>query len=451
MATVFLMQAIGQLAATLVSMAVVAGVQRQNLPPDAAIDTVWRWVIGVGAIPGVFAILFRLLIPESPRYILDVQQKMDKAGYAATFFGGPLIDDEDDLDEDDGRSMVSEQGNPAHTFLGNRHVFPGNNSQNESANPSANGDLEILPSEYTSQSAVSVYGQEPKKPAIQPSDVPVEPFSKASRADIYTFFIEERNIHYLLGTAGAWFVLDFAFFGLGMNNPQTIAKVWNADHSNSTTPYTWYTETDPNMSIFEVLNNNGLRSLVVVSVGSVLGAIIVIFAIDRFNRKNLQMYGFLILGVLLIVIGATFHVVIQTNFHGVTITLYVLCQFFFNLGPNTLTFIIPAEIFPTRYRCTCHGLSAAAGKLGSVIVQIFLSYVSFNGEGSLSPNSKWLGYVLLVFGFLMFSGAAITLLIPQTQHVAQVNGRYQNLTLEELAKGKARLKPAAAHPVERVS
>jgi len=33
-------------------------------------------------------------------------------------------------------------------------------------------------------------------------------------------------------------------------------------------------------------------------------------------------------------------------------------------------FQIPAEVFPTRYRCTCHGIAAAAGKLGSILAQL---------------------------------------------------------------------------------
>ncbi len=40
----------------------------------------------------------------------------------------------------------------------------------------------------------------------------------------------------------------------------------------------------------------------------------------------------------------------------------------FNFGPNSTTYITPAELFPTRYRATCHGISAASGKLGSILV-----------------------------------------------------------------------------------
>jgi MFS transporter, PHS family, inorganic phosphate transporter len=37
------------------------------------------------------------------------------------------------------------------------------------------------------------------------------------------------------------------------------------------------------------------------------------------------------------------------------------------LGPNTTTFVYPAEIFPVRVRTTGHGIAAASGKLGAFI------------------------------------------------------------------------------------
>ena len=52
--------------------------------------------------------------------------------------------------------------------------------------------------------------------------------------------------------------------------------------------------------------------------------------------------------------------------------MIVLClaNFFQNFGPNTTTFVLPGEAFPTRYRSTAYGISAASGKLGAVIAQI---------------------------------------------------------------------------------
>jgi PHS family inorganic phosphate transporter-like MFS transporter len=60
--------------------------------------------------------------------------------------------------------------------------------------------------------------------------------------------------------------------------------------------------------------------------------------------------------------------------------LYCLANFFQNFGPNTTTFIIPGEVFPTRYRSTAHGISAASGKLGAVVAQVgFARLVNIGG------------------------------------------------------------------------
>lgn len=57
------------------------------------------------------------------------------------------------------------------------------------------------------------------------------------------------------------------------------------------------------------------------------------------------------------------------------VALYCLANFFQNFGPNTTTFIIPGEVFPTRYRATAHGISAASGKLGAVVVQLAFQWL----------------------------------------------------------------------------
>jgi MFS transporter, PHS family, inorganic phosphate transporter len=46
---------------------------------QATLDSIWRWVIGVGIIPAFIALWFRLTIIESPRYIADVGQDSLKA------------------------------------------------------------------------------------------------------------------------------------------------------------------------------------------------------------------------------------------------------------------------------------------------------------------------------------------------------------------------------------
>jgi hypothetical protein len=68
-----------------------------------------------------------------------------------------------------------------------------------------------------------------------------------------------------------------------------------------------------------------------------------------------------------------------------------LTFFFSNFGPNTTTYVVPGEIFPTAIRATCHGLSAAAGKLGAIVVR-----------PNFSPITLWIGQRLNCFFSLIF-------------------------------------------------
>jgi MFS transporter, PHS family, inorganic phosphate transporter len=118
--------------------------------------------------------------------------------------------------------------------------------------------------------------------------------------------------------------------------------------------------------------------------------------------------------------------------------LHVLVELTPITGANTLTFILPAEIFPTRYRCTCHGISAAAGKLGSVFVQAILPHMSFGGVKANDPNSHRLGYLFIIFGIVMGFGALFAwALIPEVQNRRDDEGgfKFPSKTLEDLGMG----------------
>ena len=72
----------------------------------------------------------------------------------------------------------------------------------------------------------------------------------------------------------------------------------------------------------------------------------------------------------------------------VFVFLFCMANFFMNFGPNVTSFIIPGEAFPTRYRCTAHGISAASGKLGAIIAQIGFARLKDKG----GPNG-WLKHM----------------------------------------------------------
>ena len=88
--------------------------------------------------------------------------------------------------------------------------------------------------------------------------------------------------------------------------------------------------------------------------------------------------------------------------------LYCLTNFFTNFGPNTTTFIVPGEAFPTRYRSTAHGISAASGKLGAIIAQV--GFANLKDIGGPPQKNHFLGHlcVLLVIYYSCRPGRLLT-------------------------------------------
>jgi PHS family inorganic phosphate transporter-like MFS transporter len=108
--------------------------------------------------------------------------------------------------------------------------------------------------------------------------------------------------------------------------------------------------------------------------------------------------------------------------------LYCLANFFQNFGPNTTTFVIPGEVFPTRYRSTAHGISAASGKFGAVIAQVgfqrlrniggtnaFLKHMCVLPLNHLETVSDAARSSLEIFALFMLTGIFSTLLLPETK------------------------------------
>lgn len=83
MTATFWSQGWGQLAAALVAISSLAAFKKQilNDPVDNArhLDFVWRLIIGLGAVPGAVALYFRLTLPETPRFTMDVERNIKQA------------------------------------------------------------------------------------------------------------------------------------------------------------------------------------------------------------------------------------------------------------------------------------------------------------------------------------------------------------------------------------
>ena len=70
-------------AACLVSLAVVHAFKNKIIADDynqpKHVDYCWRILIGMGCIPGCVALYFRLTIPETPRFTMDIERNVKQA------------------------------------------------------------------------------------------------------------------------------------------------------------------------------------------------------------------------------------------------------------------------------------------------------------------------------------------------------------------------------------
>ncbi|CAG8241471.1 unnamed protein product [Penicillium salamii] len=406
MATVFFMQPLGQIAGNIVSVIVIA-VARHNSTPDEdlarTVDIMWRWVMGIGVVPGAIATLFRFAIPESPRYLVDIEDDPVTAEFdASTLFS-----------ESPGMSELSSWGN--------------------STMCSAGGGIQLPPISSIASSS-SIIDDDDEFTRLPPATL--NSHWRLARTDIFRYFWTEGNWRSLAGCSLAWLLLDFGFYGIGLSSPQFLAKTWGTLHISSAAP-SWMTDDRPHANIFTMFMDTSVRGLVVLNAGSFVGGVLLIIFAHKLDRVALQKYMFLALAALFITLGTMF-LCLYTGPPAV-VALYIIGQIFFNFGPNATTYMIPAEIFPTRYRATCHGLSAGCGKLGSILVQIFSAYYHF-GAGPGNESTRRHGIVLIVFSACMVLGAAVThFWIPPIQQ--KRNGRSKiwggkSETLEGMALGR---------------
>lgn len=183
----------------------------------------------------------------------------------------------------------------------------------------------------------------------------------------------------VLATAGTWFCNDVFFYGNKLFQSQFIA-VLSPGGSTIMTGWLWN------------LLNVGV---------SLVGYYCASFLIDNklFGRKLMMQLGFLMDFILFVV--PAFHFKYYTSVEGVTAfqAMYFLSSFFNQFGPNSVTFLVAAECFPTPVRATAHGFSAAVGKLGALLASVLYNYIDTQTKFYVVP---WFGLagMVLTWAFL---------------------------------------------------
>jgi PHS family inorganic phosphate transporter-like MFS transporter len=247
-------------------------------------DTIWRVLLGFGAIPGLAVFYLRRQIHETPRFAM--------AGGAA--------------DEAEAAIKAATRGG--------------------TGDGPADGKRPA--------------GGKPKVPAPAPA---AESAARHPQGALEGFRILARHrtmLGWLIGAAGAWALLDFCYYGNTISTPEILALL------------------NPAASLL----HNTLVQLAIFAVFAVPGYIAAILLLDRTGRKRIQVMGFAIMALMFLLIGLIPAVTVNAV---PFVLLYGISYFFTQFGPNTTTFVYPAEIFPVNVRTTAHGIAAGAGKMGA--------------------------------------------------------------------------------------
>jgi len=266
------------------------------IPTDAAspsaglpsLDRAWRIVVGFGCIPALLSLYYRLTIPETPRYVIDLERE--------------ILQSRD--------------------------------------------DIESLSSEDTLV---------PRKDNSTPYKQPLTT-TRGTRRDFIHHFGKWKHGKVLLGTAGSWFMLDIAFYGLGLNNSVILQAIGYANSG----------------STYQILHNIAVGNLIIQCAGTLPGYWFAIGFIDVIGRKPLQVGSFAILTTLFVILGFGYEVLYAQPSKAGFIALFVLCQFFMNFGANTTTVFSLADDQLTAVRCSWRS---------------FPNSISFNGARHL--GSMW--------------------------------------------------------------
>ncbi len=199
------------------------------------------------------------------------------------------------------------------------------------------------------------------------------------RMGLSQFLTNRRMLKLILGTAGTWFLFDYAYYGNTLSLPSILKAV--SPHASIETKLVW------TLGLFVVF--------------ALPGYLLAVAKMDRIGHRRLQLIGFAVMAACFVALGA---VPALTASVGPFLAIFGLSYFFTEFGPNTTTFVLPSEVFPVSMRTTGHGIAAGVGKLGA-FVGVFL----------VPQLQKHIGLrgLLTVAGVAAVLGLLLTLVLPE--------------------------------------
>jgi PHS family inorganic phosphate transporter-like MFS transporter len=360
-AFVFSMQGIGNVAACLLMFAF--------LKTSLALDIAWRLSLALGALPGLLTIYWRYKMEETHHF--KHAQRSEEAARSPAQDGAPS------------QVVIDTSNPPGRTPEPSKHV-----SSRLPTTDAATIDTSMFNGMSADASTSSKIDGQVAAP--QAASQSISSHWEGLRT-IGRHIVQNRRA--LLGTAGSWFLFDVVYYGHALFTGTVLGVIgFSSGKTGSQTE--------------DQLAQLALGSLILAFIG-LPGYFVSVALINRVGRRPMQLGGFVAVGVLFIILASALRQ-LQEQAVGAFIFIYGLTFFFSNFGPNMTTFVIPAEAFPTAARATCHGISAASGKIGAAIgaaaMAPLLTAYGTDYEGKL----KGLTVVLSLCAVISFLGAGWT-------------------------------------------
>ncbi|XP_042513029.1 low affinity inorganic phosphate transporter 1-like [Macadamia integrifolia] len=228
-----------------------------------------------------------------------------------------------------------------------------------------------------------------------------------------------RHGFHLLGTTSTWFLLDIAFYSQNLFQKDIFTAIG------------WIPNAKTMNAIEEVYRIARAQTLIALC-STVPGYWFTVAFIDIIGRFAIQLMGFFFMTVFMFALAIPYHHwTLKENRIGFVI-MYSLTFFFANFGPNATTFVVPAEIFPARLRSTCHGISAASGKLGAMVGAFGFLYAAQSQDKTKTdagyPAGIGMRNSLIVLGCINFLGLVCTFLVPESKgkSLEEMSGENEN-------------------------
>ncbi|WOL05418.1 hypothetical protein Cni_G14147 [Canna indica] len=244
-------------------------------------------------------------------------------------------------------------------------------------------------------------------------------------------FLRRHGLH-LLGTTTTWFLLDIAFYSQNLFQKDIFSAIG------------WIPKAATMNALEEVFKIARAQTLIALC-GTVPGYWFTVALIDIIGRFKIQILGFAMMTVFMLGLAIPYHHWTTEGNQIGFVVMYGFTFFFANFGPNSTTFIVPAEIFPARLRSTCHGISAACGKLGAIIGSFGFLYLAQNQNPAKADHGYPAGIgvrnsLFLLAGCNML-GLAFTFLVPESKGKSLEEMSGENVAEEHAADGLNRTVP----------